>query len=336
MKQIISFLLFAFTGVIQTYAAKIPSDLLDSPVGIVLYEFSVDENANEHLEFYKEQLIDDGLNVVAVHNVSDRYDAKIANADMKAKNVKYVYRIMSKFFKMQTTYHLHVFPYNELKDEEFRKAEKSAFIYEGATSIESLHKKYYKNIEKYSKKNTLSNTKTYDETLIDTVMILPEDKDLITKIIDKRTVLHELESFNRQGLPKDIRSCKIAFVKFDNMDFPNQYRLCNPFVAPKLKKLDIDVKVFDTYDDYLKNKDKFDYRIIFSKKNLAFKSTKHIYNEYNTPWAKKGWTTKSQQTDKVLVSLLLRDEKNGDLYQCTELEWISSVVGKFKKALKDS
>jgi len=307
----------------KMYASKIPEDLLNSPAAIVLYEFYYNDDRNEILEDIKQRLINEGVNVVSAINVSNEYEAKIAMADLRAKNVKYIFKILTK----TPAYYLNVYPFEAIQYENFKRVESSCFIVEGANSLEKLIKKYKANIEKHSKKIEFINGSDYDKTLVDTLLILKSDEGYLTNLLNGRNVLSDLEHYNEEGIPKDIKDSKIAFVKFQPMTILKPASVANAMTIRSLKKLDLDIEYFENYAEYQKRKDEFDYRIVFTNEKLT--RSKYIYYIDPKKWHKNG----IKQTSVVLVSLCLRNEKTNYLYQCTRYLYLSSVVKDFRKQL---
>ncbi len=311
---------------IKIQASKIPNDLLNSPVAIVFYEFYFNDDRNEILEDIKQRLINKGVNVVSALNVSNEYEAKIAMADLRAKNVKYVYKLLTK----TPAYYLNVYPFEQIKHENFRKVESSCFITEGANSLEKLMKKYNANIEKHLKKHELVNGSDYDITLVDTVLMLKSDEAYINDLLNGRNILSDLEHYNEKGIPKDIKESKIAFVKFQPMTILKPASVNNRYTIQSLKKMDLDIEFFENYEEYKKRKDEFDYRIVFTNEKLVRKQ----YVTYNAP--RKQYKNGIKQTNVLLVSLCLQDEKTKYIYQCTRHRALAGVIKDFRKTLQNT
>jgi hypothetical protein len=324
------FMVFLLLSV-NASAAKIPSDFLDANVALVLFEFDLAKDPDAILAQSRQTLESKGLNIVSMHNVSDRYDAEVALADMKAKNVKYIIKVLFKFFRTDV-YYINVFSKAEMTDPRFLKYESASFITEGGITIDRVLTRTTDNITHYQKKKTLSNDVPYSRSLADTILFTSEDALRMDYLKDKRNRVDQLMTYKSDELPADIAEEKIAFVCFDKQDMPNEAALGNSLVESHIHDLP-NCEVFKNYDDYLKRKGEFRYRILISSNQLIFRGIKQPFNHVVTSGFNKG--PEGYQRNKSLSCILVRDERNGDIYKCTDFDWLNASSRIFvKKVLK--
>jgi hypothetical protein len=324
-KRLIGIFLFALINV-ALYAKKIPDNLLSTNIGVVYFEFYHNENAAEELALSVDEFNEMGFNVVAAHNISNPYNMEMALYDMEGKDVKYILYIFNKRY----IYKLSVMAFEDFAKKSISM--KSIFRL-AANSLTKMHNKTERKLNSYQRKNLIENTPNLSAHYVDTFMYKDQHKEEINYLIDKRNIADHLTSYDYEGLPVDLGNSKIAFVRFDKMDTPNFAFLTNGIAKNGLRGYEYGYEVFNSYDDYLKRKDEFKYRILFTSQNLVFIRKKQYYRQNHSSRSNINpgiyYRTKTEQVDKQLFAVILRNEKTGEIFKCTDHDWLHKSLREF-------
>lgn len=322
MKKCVITCAFTLLSVVCTKAQKIPADILDANVALAFYEYNTNENIETDFKEIQQALIDNGLNVVSAHQVTNRYDAAVALADMNGKDVKYIARVL--YYTIQSPiYYINIYERANLTDETFEKAEKKSFLIKNADTAQKLGLKIKQCLMDYQNKHDLSNAQVYHSSLLDTTIIKPEDQAILQFLNNKRNFVMTGNTPYLHQLPEDLSACKVAFVKCDAMDAQHAATTINSIIETQLKDYQFNCEIFDSYEAYLQRKDEFKYRVLFSSQKMTNIESR---NQNPAPFTYKNGLT---QTDKELISVMLRDETSGAVYQCTDCDWLDESTRSF-------
>jgi len=313
-------MILLFSAWESCFANKVPADLLEANVALIFQEFTPNRYRVDDAIEARQTLEKLGYNIVAIHNTTSPYDAQIALADLRAKNVKYII----KFNTINGNYYIWYYPFSEDIDQTFKKAN-DEFIEEGAMTLEKAIEKGEAETKKAREQNLLTNNLEYNHSLADTIMWSEKDGLEIAKANEVRNIL----SFANNTLttyPKEMKGAKIAFVKFTGMDVPFESGLSNSLITGKLKGSGLNYEVFEKYEDYAKRKQEFKYRIVYfnqlSASDLGLRA-ETTYDMSNGSYKTK--LANDEHVSQLFISLL-RDEKTGQLYKFSDFDWLGKAT----------
>lgn len=321
-KRLLFACLFAFIAF--SVMAKFPKNLLSTNIGVVYFEFKFNENADNEMAHLVGLFGESGFNIVAAHNVSTQYNYEIAKYDMEAKGVEYVLQILDK----APAFNFRIVRLEDLE----QKLSGNSIIRVAARTIGGIHNKTVKKLNRYQRKNPIENTPNLLSHYVDTLIFKDHHLDRVNYLIDKMNIADYLTGYDYEGLPEDLKTSKIAFVQFDNMDMNLWSNSINSIVRTGLNRYQYDYEIISNYDDYLKRKDEFKYRILFTSHNLVFSQERRYYRESRNRGSsnhQEHYKTRTQHVDKQLFSIVLRDEETGEIYLCTDHDWMHKSIREF-------
>ncbi len=329
MKKSILSACFAFVGLLSVVAKDLPTDILDANIGLVYYEFSPDENRDANLKEARTLLEEKGYNIVSMHHVTDIIDADVAVADMDYKKVKYIIKVVAK----PPMYTMFLLENKDKLDRTFKEKTNNQLIIEAAASIENVVKKVDKRYNSYRKKGLLTNSVDYDRTWADKILISDEAKNKLAILNEKRSHVKYISETIVDSIPLDIKTSKVAFVKFCKEDYIYMLKASNNCICNVLKKSSLNYEIFETYEDYANRKDEFKYRIVLTKSiGGGGPLIKTSYNNITGGWETKNFINSPQVP---MYITLLRDEQDSQIYNCSKCK-IPSLINKSIKIFVES